>query len=32
MVENELCNIRKEMDELKSSMKEKGRENLDGMI
>ena len=32
MVENELCNIRKEMDELKSSMKDKGGENLDGMI
>ena len=32
MVENELCNMRKEMDELKSAMKDKGGENLDGMI
>ena len=31
-VENELCNIRKEMDELKSAMKDKGGENLDGVI
>ena len=31
-VANELCNIRKEMDELKSVMKEKGGENLNGMI
>ena len=31
-VENELRNMRKEMDELKSAMKDKGRENLDGMI
>ena len=31
-LENELCNIRKEIDELKSVMKDKGRENLDGMI
>ena len=31
-VENELHNMRKEMDELKSSMKDKGRENLDEMI
>ena len=32
MMENKLCNMRKEMDELKSAMKDKGRENLDGMI
>ena len=31
-VANELCNIRKEMDKLKSVMKEKGGENLNGMI
>ena len=31
-VENEVRNIRKEMDELKSAMKDKGGENLDGMI
>ena len=31
-VENELCNMRKEMDKLKSVMKDKGGENLDGMI
>ena len=31
-MENELRNIRKEMDELKSAMKDKGGENLDGMI
>ena len=31
-MENELHNMRKEMDELKSAMKDKGRENLDGMI
>ena len=31
-VENELHNMRKEMDELKSAMKDKGGENLDGMI
>ena len=31
-MENELCNMRKEMDELKSAMKDKGWENLDGMI
>ena len=31
-VENELRNIRKEMGELKSAIKDKGRENLDGMI
>ena len=31
-VENELRNMRKEMDELKSAMKDKGGENLDGMI
>lgn len=31
-LENELSNIRKEMDELKSGMKDKGGENLDGMI
>ena len=31
-VENELCNMRKEMDELRSAIKEKGGENLDGMI
>ena len=29
---NELCNMRKEIDELKSAMKDKGGENLDGMI
>ena len=32
MVENELCNMRKEMDELKSAIKDKGGENLGGMI
>ena len=31
-IENELCNMRKEMDELRSAMKDKGGENLDGMI
>ena len=31
-MENELRNMRKEMDELKSAMKDKGCENLDGMI
>ena len=31
-VENELRNMRKEMNELKSAMKDKGGENLDGMI
>ena len=31
-MENRLCNMRKEMDELKSVMKDKGGENLDGMI
>ena len=31
-VENELRNMRKEMDELKSTIKDKGGENLDGMI
>ena len=31
-MENELCNMRKEMDELKSAMKDKDEENLDGMI
>ena len=31
-MEYELHNIRKEMDELKSVMKYKGGENLDGMI
>ena len=31
-MENELYNMRKEMDELKGGMKDKGRENLDGMI
>ena len=31
-VENELRNMRMEVDELKSAMKDKGRENLDGMI
>ena len=31
-MENELHNVRKEMDELKSAMKDKGGENLDGMI
>ena len=31
-MENELCNIRKEIDELKSAMKDKGGENLDEMI
>ena len=30
--ENELRNMRKEMDKLKSAMKDKGGENLDGMI
>ncbi|XP_075650026.1 uncharacterized protein LOC142620552 [Castanea sativa] len=31
-MENELRNMRKEMDELRRAMKDKGRENLDGMI
>ena len=31
-VENELHNIRKEMDELKNAMKDKSGENLDEMI
>ena len=31
-MKTELRNMRKEMDELKSAMKDKGRENLDGMI
>ena len=31
-MENELRNMRKEVDELKSAMKDKGKENLDGMI
>ena len=31
-MENELRNMRKEMDELKSAIKDKGGENLDGMI
>ena len=31
-VEIELHNIRKEMDQLKSAIKDKGEENLDGMI
>ena len=31
-MKNELRNMRKEMDELKSAMKDKGEENLDGMI
>ena len=31
-MENELRNIRKEVDELKSAIKDKGIENLDGMI
>ena len=31
-VENKLHDMRNEMDELKSAMKDKGRENLDGMI
>ena len=31
-MENELCNMRKEMDELKSDMKDKGEGNLNGMI
>ena len=31
-VENELRNMRKEMNELKNAMKDKGGENLDGMI
>ena len=31
-MESELRNIRKEMDELKSATKDKGRENSDGMI
>ena len=31
-MESELRNMMKEMDELKSAMKEKGGENLDGMI
>ena len=32
MMENEIRNMRKEMDELRSSMKDKGKENMDGMI
>ena len=31
-VENELCNMRKKIDKLKSAIKDKGGENLDGMI
>ena len=31
-VENELHKLRKEVDKLKSAMKDKGGENLDGMI
>ena len=31
-MENELHNMRKEMDKLKSAVKDKGGENLDGMI
>ena len=31
-MENELHNIRKEMDELRNAIKDKGGENLDGMI
>ena len=31
-MENELHNMRKEVDELKSAMKDKGEQNLDGMI
>ena len=31
-MENELHNIRKEMDKLKNAMKDKGGKNLDGMI
>ena len=31
-MENELRNMRKEVDELKSAMKDEGGENLDGMI
>ena len=31
-MEIELRNMRKEVDELKSAMKDKGKENLDGMI
>ena len=31
-IENELRNMRKEMDELRSALKDKGGENLDGMI
>ena len=31
-MENELHNMRKEMDELKSAMKDKGEDNLDRMI
>ena len=31
-MENKLHNMRKEMDELKNAMKDKGGENLDGMI
>ena len=31
-MENKLRNMRKEVDELKSAMKDKGEENLDGMI
>ena len=32
MMENDLHNMRKEVDELKSAIKDKGGENLDGMI
>ena len=32
MVEKQLCNMRKEMDEQRSAIKDKGGENLDGMI
>ena len=31
-MENELYNMRKEMDELRNAIKDKGGENLDGMI
>ena len=31
-MENELCNVKKEMDELRNALKDKGGENLDGMI
>ena len=31
-MENELCNMRKEMEELKNATKDKGGENLDEMI